>query len=77
MADRRPYRSFVPGYQVGRLRLLERLKDQRGNRYWLARCECGHFKRVAQQNLSSGAITDCTSLYRGEWIHCPLRRRTY
>lgn len=65
--------------KFGKLTALSKTSSRNGKTYWLCQCECGNFKEVQTNHLTTGAIRSCGCLrdtinHKGQAV-IDLRRR--
>jgi hypothetical protein len=57
---------YEEGVTFGRLTLIRQIRDSKGRRRWLTRCECGTEIEVLAHQLGSGNATSCGCSRRWE-----------
>lgn len=58
-APRKTQRRDLAGERYGRLRVLQPVRERRGEALWACRCDCGAVTTVRTSSLTSGNTRSC------------------
>lgn len=57
-------KAICVGDRLGRLVMIERIKNEKGRIVWVSKCDCGVTKSIRQNHLLSGMTTSCGCVSR-------------